>query len=382
MRIAFVHSFYGSGQPSGENGVVQSEIEALSRAGHRVELFAARTDELESAPGYRVTSALRVATGRGRSPLGGIRAFAPHVVHVHNLFPNFGRRWATELRVPLVATLHNYRPLCVNGFLFRQGHVCTLCPQGRPFAGVRHACYRGSRMASLPQALANRGGPRADPLLRRADRVVVLSRASARLYRDAGVDQAKLVVWPNFLSADLDPGPMETGKDPSGWLYVGRLSPEKGILRLVERWPADRPLQIVGDGPESDSIRKAATGKRVEVLEAVGRSAVLRLMRSAVGMVFPSAWFESFPLVYAEAMAAGLPVLAWEPNVVAELVRTDGTGTRTTWKEDLAGTLARAEMDFPDLRVQCRRVFDRQYSEAAYLVRAEALYQELADVSA
>jgi hypothetical protein len=46
VRIAMVHSFYSSSQPSGENTVVLNEVDALRRAGHEVALFAAHTDEL------------------------------------------------------------------------------------------------------------------------------------------------------------------------------------------------------------------------------------------------------------------------------------------------------------------------------------------------
>jgi hypothetical protein len=93
LRIAVVHSYYSSRQPSGENVVVDLQIDALHRAGHEVELIARRTGDLEPARTYPVAAALRVASGRGASPRDRIAAFEPDVVHVHNLFPNWGRRW-------------------------------------------------------------------------------------------------------------------------------------------------------------------------------------------------------------------------------------------------------------------------------------------------
>ena len=87
IRIAMVHSFYSSAQPSGENTVVLNEVDALRRAGHEVALFAAHTDELEGEVFYKLRAGLRVATGYGRNPLKAIRDFSPDVVHVHNLFP-------------------------------------------------------------------------------------------------------------------------------------------------------------------------------------------------------------------------------------------------------------------------------------------------------
>lgn len=363
--------------------MVESEVAALSAAGHDVRLFAARTDDLERDRFYTVKAAARVATGRGASPLAAIDRFGPDVVHVHNLFPNFGRRWVRELGRPLVATLHNFRPLCVNGLLYRDGAVCTLCPDGQRWSGLRYACYRDSKVASLPLTLANRAGPGHDPLLEGADRLIVLSDLAAEVYARAGLAPHRLTVWPNFLRADLDPGPRSDIQERNGFLSVGRFYPEKAVDRVAAAWPADGPtLRIVGEGPEEPRIRAAAAGKPIEILGRVSRERVVELMRSSVGLVFPSAWYEGFPLVYAEAMAAGLPVLAWSPNVVARWVATDDTGMATTWDEDLRETLAAAAAAFPARRSRCRGVFEDRYSEAAYVTRAEALYAELSPGSA
>jgi glycosyltransferase involved in cell wall biosynthesis len=210
IRIGLVHSFYSSRQPSGENNVVEAELRALRSAGHEVRLVAARTDDLEGERTNQVRSALRVASGAGRSPREELEDFGPDVVHVHNLFPNFGRRWVDAFDIPIVHTLHNYRPLCANGQLLRDGRICTLCPDGTRWAGVRHGCYRDSRLATLPISWANRRGPMADRLLSRADRLIVLSELQAELFRSSGTPSERMTIWPNFLPTELDPGPAAT----------------------------------------------------------------------------------------------------------------------------------------------------------------------------
>lgn len=378
LRIAVIHSFYSSRDPSGENRVVEAEVRALRAAGHEVKLVAARTDELEGEALYRVRSAMRVATGIGRSPLASLAGFEPQIVHVHNLFPNWSSRWPGSLDVPLVTTLHNFRPICANGALFRDGNVCTRClDEGHPLPSLRYACYRSSRVATAPVAVADRRGIRGHPVIACAARVIVLSERARETYERVGVEPSRLVTWPNFLSADDDPGVIAGPGRGRHWLYVGRLGPEKGIARLVRRWPRDRRLVIAGEGPDMAAVRADAVGKPVELLGLRSRSSIRELMRDAIGLVFPSVCYENFPLVYAESMAAGLPVLAWEPNAVSDLVRASGTGMATTWHDDLGATLDRAADVFPGLAPRCREVFEADLTERAYVQRAERLYGDV-----
>lgn len=375
IRIAVVHSFYSSAQPSGENGAVEDQVDALSRDGHEVALFSTSTDQRGHETGYRLRAAGRVATGYGHHPRQAVEAFGPDVVHVHNLFPNFGRRWVRTLNVPVVATLHNYRPLCAQVSLYRDGGLCTRCPDGDRWAGVRYGCYGGSRLASLPIAWANRKGLAADPLLARADRITVPSAQAHAVYKAAGLSAQKLITLPNFLPDARDPGPGPGDGGEQRWLFVGRLDEGKGAVELVERWPTARPLIIVGAGGDEARVRRAARGKRVELLGHVTKERVLDLMGRATGLLYPSRHAETFGLPYIEALAAGTPTLALAPNTVAELVAAEGTGAVAGWGDDLDAVLADAAATFSGLRRACRGVFETRYTEAVHLDRVRALYR-------
>jgi glycosyltransferase involved in cell wall biosynthesis len=380
LRVAVVHSFYSSRQPSGENAQVHAEVAALRRAGVDVRLVAARTDDLEGEPFYRLRSATRVATGRGRTPRAALDAFRPDLVHVHNLFPNFGRRWVEDVDVPVVATLHNFRTVCASGDLVRDGHLCTDCPDGRPWSAVRHRCYRGSVAATLPLALALWRGPRADPLLARADRVLCLSPRQRRMLVDAGLPAERLLDWTNFLPDALVPPPTPATFDGAGptALFVGRLAAEKGGLELVRSWPASTALHVVGDGPQADEVQAASAGKDVRVTPQLARDDVLALMRRSGALVIPSAWPECLPLVFLEALACGLPVVVRRTCDLAAWVERQGLGTVVDDVADMAeAATALARGDRRAVAARCRRAFEEHFTEAAWVRRTLDLYSAL-----
>ena len=81
-----------------------------------------------------------------------IRREKPDIVHIHNtllcISPSVFRAAKAE-GVPVVMTLHNFRLLCPNGILMRNGHICEDCPRRGLLCAVKHKCYRGSTAQSL-----------------------------------------------------------------------------------------------------------------------------------------------------------------------------------------------------------------------------------------
>jgi glycosyltransferase involved in cell wall biosynthesis len=126
-------------------------------------------------------------------------------------------------------------------------------------------------------------------------------------------------------------------------VYVGRLSPEKGVRVLLEAWRQMEglPLTIVGAGPEEAALR--AAGSAIPGVRFTGRlssEGVRRELAAALFLVAPSLCWESFGLAVAEAMAAGKAAIAAAPSALAELVEPGRTGLHFASGDALA--LARA----------------------------------------
>jgi len=361
LRIAVVHSFYSGRVPSGENQAVQAQVRALRSAGHEVLLLGRHTDELEPIPGYALRAGLRVATGRGGDPTDRLAAFEPDVVHVHNLFPNIGTRWLGRWPGPLVATVHNFRALCANGLLFREGAHCTRCPDGDAWAGVRLGCYRGSRLATVPLALRSRHGVESDAVLVRADRVVLPSAWARDVYTDYGLDPGRVDLIANFVSEE-HAGPVP-GPDAPRWVCVGRLTPEKGVADLMGEWPPGVPLDVIGAGPDA-----GGHPPEVRLLGPLDHAEVRARLPGYTGLVLPGRAREvGVPLVAQEALEAGLPVVSREDSGVAGVVGSAGAGAAWGGQRTLASALQEVSEAGALMRSRARAEYERHYTAQRWL---------------
>ena len=380
MRLALVHSRYSDAVPSGENAVVDAECRALRAAGVEVGLFQTAPDAVRSGRLYPLRAAARVATGRGFGFTDAVEAFQPDLVHVHNAFPDLAERPLAGLPFPLVVTAHNYRTFCANGYAFRDGHTCLDCLSGRggTWSAVRHRCHRGA-LGSLPLAVRNIGGPAANPLFAHARRVLIPSDQARRVLVGAGLPEAKAVVSPHFLPDALIPPVRQRSLHQEVFLFIGRLTPEKGLDSLLENWPAGRRLLVVGEGPERERLARTYGGRTAEFTGQLPRARVIELLSSARGLVFASRWWETFGLVAMEALAAGTPVVSVGQHAVADLVRTSDVGRAVASPEELPVAVAAIEEKDPgvwhDLAVAA---FEAHFSQRVWTARRLQEYAEAA----
>lgn len=349
MRILIVHNRYRSGAPSGENRVVEEEAALLRRSGHQLLMFGESSDSIEEMSHLEraLTPARVIWSDASRRRLRGVlRSFRPDVAHVHNTFPLASASVLAACRqenVPVVATVHNYRLVCAGGTLFRDGRVCHEClpeRQGSVWPGIRHGCYRGSSLATVPIAasiLVN------DRRWRTAvGAYLMLSGAEADIFRRSGFPAERVFVKPNFVTDR----PTVDGERGQHVLYLGRLAHEKGIVVLQRAWErlvasgrANRPLLIAGGGPLEDEVAAwAARTPDVEFLGHKSPAECAALTRRALAAVVPSSWEETFGLVVVEAMAAGVPSVAARHASFPDLI-DDGT-TGLLFKPGDAGDLA------------------------------------------
>lgn len=330
MRILLLHTRYI--EQGGEDIVFDNELRLLQSMGDNVSPLVFDNNLLSRMHGglaaintiYNASSYKRV--------LQEIREYRPNIMHVHNTFPLASPSVilaAHRARLPVVLTLHNYRLLCPNALLYRDNMICEDCLGKLPYSAVIHSCYRGSKAATAVVAgmlMLHRFFGTWDNGIQY---FIALTEHSRKKFVEGGFPAEKVLVKPNFLYPDPGIGEPVAGKFA---LFVGRLSPEKGIDVLLEAWSKQKvahPLLIIGTGPLNRKVAKATDeNPSIRWLGRKPREDVVSFMKQASFLVLPSVVYENFPMTIVEAFAAGLPVVASDLGAMASLVDHGRTGLR------------------------------------------------------
>ncbi|HET7271107.1 MAG TPA: glycosyltransferase family 4 protein, partial [Rubrobacter sp.] len=226
-----------------------------------------------------------------------------------------------------------------------------------------------------------------EPLLR-ADRLVAVSEHGRRLLQSRGVPPGRIhVVQPGFDHVPARGGFHVERYGPVRALCVAQWIPRKGILELVEAWRLhERPgavLELVGEtnaGPGYAAHVRAAIDAApqdsIVVSGSVDDEALGAAFASADLFVLPSR-YEGYGIVYAEALAHGLPIVACDVGPVPDLVgREAAILVESDDKEALAAALDLLLGD-PKLRARMSAAASRRASSLPLWKSTVAGFEEV-----
>lgn len=387
MNIIQVHCAYL--HRGGEDAVAAAELKLLRARGHQIYAFhASNRDAIDGGaiPTLRALHASAWNRGVYRRLRETIRSVKPDIVHVHNfwfsLSPSvFGA--ARDEGVPVVMTLHNYRLLCTNGLLLRDGVVCEKCIGRSVWPSVPLACYRDSRLQTALVARMIQANRRRKTWDRSVDGYIALTQFACDKFIQGGIPPEKIHVKSNVLLED--PGPAD--RAGTGAVFVGRISREKGVRVLLDAWKhfPETALDVVGGGPELELLKEhARETPHVRFHGQQSRASVIENIKNAAFLVMPSVLYETFGLAIVESFACGRPVIASRLGAMAELVTEGKTGLlfEPGNAEDLA-TKVKAMLDNPRecarMGREARAEFEKKFTIQMNYSRLIEIYQRIID---
>lgn len=388
MKLLYIHTYYK--QRGGEDTVFENETQLMREAGVKVECLLFYNQRFTALKFllffFNPLSFIR--TWRA------ISRFRPDAIHVHNWFfaaspaVFIAARWR---KVPVFHTIHNFRILCPSGCLFyRDSIFADSVSKVFPLEAIRKKVYRDSTFNTFWLLT----GTRLHYFLRtwqRIDRFICLTEAAKSVLCSSylRLPEERIAVKPHFFaghSPATATGTALRGNHRTGdFLFVGRLSPEKGIDILLDAFEKNgRPLKIIGDGPLREKVERSAREcPNIQYLGFRDKSRIIEELYSCTALVLTTTGFEQFGMVIVEAFYCGTAVIVPDTGSPAELVTDGRTGLhfQAGSPEDLRITIANwliippAEQEA--YRERARDTYQERYTPAINRLQLLTIYKSL-----
>ncbi|WP_339846184.1 glycosyltransferase family 4 protein [uncultured Dokdonia sp.] len=382
MHIVQIHNRYKD--IGGEDIVVSREKLILEAAGHKVSQYIVNNNNINTLS-RKLKTALSLPYSVSQKKL--IKTFLketlPDVVHVHNFLPIITPSVfyaCKELYIPVVVTLHNYRILCSNGLLFRDGKPCEDCITSKwGIPAIKHGCYQESKVATVFPVLSNALHGYLLTWSSYIDKVILLSEFSKNIFKKSHITfrEQQVVIKPNFTE---DRGYLYDKENYI--LFVGRLSDEKGIVNVIEACiKANKRLKIAGTGPLYEVVENYShIHNNIEFVGNQDGEELSSLYKNAQALITASKMYETFGLVIIESFSFGTPVIAPSFGNAGQLVEHEGNGLHYTLDnvDDLAKAILKLDyQDQETMRKNARNTFLKNYTAQDNVSKLEEIYQSV-----
>lgn len=377
MRILQVHNKYL--HYGGEDAVVDNEFKLLKDNNVAIEqLFFDNTSInplllLSNRESFKRTEEV-------------IKKFKPNILHVHNLFyqatPSVLKA-AKKHGVKVVMTLHNFRLLCPGGLFLRNSQVCTKCKDLKfPIYAVKHKCFQDSYLKSLALSFSSGFNNQMDTWDKYVDKFIVLTPfiKDLLLSSSLGVTEDKINIKPNstddfFINKKED-------QERAGYLFVGRLSKEKGVDVLVNAFnKLNLKLDIIGTGDLKEEL-ESISGSNITFHGSKNRDFIKQKLFNTKALMFPSIWYEGLPNTIIEAYSSGTPIVASNIDNINNLVKDGYNGDLFIANDPYSLAEAVLNFDKKDLsfyQKNARKTFEDKYKHDINLKNLLNLYSQLHD---
>lgn len=258
----------------------------------------------------------------------------PDIAHIHLMWGQISPSIFPILKkyhIPIIFTVHDYRMVCpAYSFKDGKGRICEACTGKHFYHCFTHKCTKGSYFLSIFMAaemyFRNKyfnPNNYIDGLLYVSD----FARKKHEQYMPTFKNKPNIVLH-NFSTSIADSGRYVSDKY---FLFLGRLSEEKGIITLMDAMKENPKsiLKIVGSGPLEDKLKEYKKQNELNNIEFLGYKSgeeLTNLKKQAYFVIVPSEWYENNPMAIIESYAEGVPAIGSRIGGIPEIIEERKTG--------------------------------------------------------
>lgn len=382
-NVLIVHNYYRI--PGGEDIVVSNEKALLEKNGHKVTLYTRNNEEAGDSSFFRkiglaFTSVFNVRTYKEICAL--IEKKRIDVIHVHNTVALISPAVyiaGINMGIPVVQTVHNFRLVCPNGECYIKGHVCERCIEHGLKASLLYNCYRNSKMQTFVCALTMKI-QRALLTYKELNYICLTEFNKQKLLTIKQINKERVYIKPNFTTIETEVVPYEYRKKQI--IYAGRLEKIKGVDLMFQAWMklGDKAPKLVvcGSGELEEWCREYIENNEITNIEMRGQipnAEVKKLVGESLAMLYPTQWYEGFPMAVAEAYTVGTPIIASDIGNVNDLVDEGISGVK--FKSNSVVGLARAVETFMEAPIELPGEYILKYTADSNYIILKKIYESV-----
>jgi glycosyltransferase involved in cell wall biosynthesis len=256
----------------------------------------------------------------------------PDVAHLHmidhQLSPSILHA-LKEYELPVLQTVHQYKLICPNYRLFNNSTktICEKCLNWKYFYPIITNCHK-TRFSGALLALEMY----IHKLMKIYEKNIDLFHTPSDFMKEKlsqnGIDAEKISKL--YYTINLDDYPFSPTYEDY-FIYMGRLSEEKGVLTLLQSMKKIKKgkLLILGDGPIKSELEQYAEQNNLSNVLFLGNKTGKKLksiIQKSQFVVVPSEWYDNSPLVIYESCSFGKPVIGARIGGIPELVNHEING--------------------------------------------------------
>jgi glycosyltransferase involved in cell wall biosynthesis len=402
MQLLFLNNYYYL--RGGSERVFFDEIELLEQHDHRAVSFTRkhsaninskyeeyfpndiRTDTVQFSPKvFRTLKEIFYSREAKRALNTLLNKFHPDIAHAHNIY---GRLTSSVLDllskydIPIVMTLHDYKILCPNYKMLSDGKICEACQNKNFYVSVQKKCHKNSFIASTINALESYFCHWLGKYSNHVKFFIAPSMFMKRKFIQYGWAEDRIIYLPNFIRLSSFKPRFNPGKY---FMYLGRLSSEKGILTLIEAFmmveQVRARLLVVGEGPLLDQLKKnSKRDSRIRFTGYLSGSTLKETTKNALAVIVPSEWYENAPISILESFACGKPVIGSRIGGIPEMI-DEGingflfeTGNAVDLKHKLERILNISDYEIREMGTAAREKVEQKFNSDLHYNRLMDVY--------